>query len=115
MTIALHRLHPHFGAEVLGVNPTAPVDGETFGRILDAFNEYSVLVFRDQPLTDAQQIAFSRRFGPLEQTIKHIATNETIAREIADLSNVDLSGRMIPPGSANGSMRAAMLTPSPCT
>ena len=36
MTIALHRPHPRFGAEVLGVELTGRMDGEAFGRILAA-------------------------------------------------------------------------------
>jgi alpha-ketoglutarate-dependent 2,4-dichlorophenoxyacetate dioxygenase len=97
MTITLKRLHPLFVAEVGGIDLTEPIDDKTFAQILDAFNEHSVLIFHDQPLTDEEQIVFSRRFGPLEQTTKSIARNERVAREIADLSNVDPEGRMIPP------------------
>jgi alpha-ketoglutarate-dependent 2,4-dichlorophenoxyacetate dioxygenase len=97
MAITLKRLHPLFVAEVGGVDLTHPIDDGTFAQILDAFNEHSVLVFHDQPLTDEQQIVVSRRFGPLEPTIKSIARNERVAREIADLSNVDPEGRLIPP------------------
>jgi alpha-ketoglutarate-dependent 2,4-dichlorophenoxyacetate dioxygenase len=93
----LRRLHPLLGAEVLGVDLGKPVDAAAFALILDAFNEHSVLVFRDQDLSDEQQIAFSRRFGPLEQTTRSVAKNPKIAPEIADLSNVDAEGRMIPP------------------
>jgi alpha-ketoglutarate-dependent 2,4-dichlorophenoxyacetate dioxygenase len=96
MVITLKRLHPLFVAEVGGIDLTHPIDDGTFAQILDAFNEHSVLVFHDQPLTDAEQIVFSRCFGPLEQTTKSIAWNERVAREIADLSNVDPEGRLIP-------------------
>ena len=46
------------------------MDDATFGRIFDAFQEHSVLVFRDQVLTDEQQMAFSRRLGPLEVALQ---------------------------------------------
>jgi len=101
MAIAATRLsitpiHPHFGAEVAGVDLTRSLDDETFARIRAAFEEHSVLVFHDQPLSDEAQIAFSVRFGALEQTIASIAHNDKVAAEIADLSNVDRDGALIP-------------------
>jgi alpha-ketoglutarate-dependent 2,4-dichlorophenoxyacetate dioxygenase len=35
-------------------------------------NRYGVLVFRGQPLTGAQQIAFAQQFGPLDTTLKRV-------------------------------------------
>src|SRR5438034_105853 len=67
MTIA--PIHPCFGARVEGVDLGEPLDTATFQQIFDAFQEYSVLVFHGQRLTDETQMAFSRRFGPLETTI----------------------------------------------
>jgi alpha-ketoglutarate-dependent 2,4-dichlorophenoxyacetate dioxygenase len=96
-TLSLTRLPAPFGVEVLGVSLAGPLDAATFARIEDAFNEHSVLVFHDQFLTDAEQIAFSRRFGPLETTIRGVATEEVFAPEIAHLANVDGQGRAIPP------------------
>jgi taurine dioxygenase len=55
------------GAEVVGFDMREAVDDQAFGRIRQAFDQHSVLVFRDQQRLDpASHIAFSRRFGPLE-------------------------------------------------
>ena len=97
MTIAIDPLHPKLGARIAGVDLARPLDDATFTSIFEAFNEYSVLVFPKQALSDDEQIAFSRRFGALEQTISSIANKPNVARQIADLSNVDADGNMIDP------------------
>ena len=97
MTISVERVHPRFGARVTGVDLRAHLDDVTFKAIFEAFNEYSVLVFPNQPLTDDEQIVFSRRFGPLEETITSIANNPNVAREIAFLANIDPDGNLIDP------------------
>jgi len=93
--LQLRPIHPLFGVEVGNVD-LKHVDDETFARVRAAFEEYSVLVFHDQRLTDEEQIAFSIRFGPLEETISGIARNTQMRPEIADLSNVDPDGNVIP-------------------
>ena len=97
MTISIDRIHPKFGARITGVDLARALDDVTFTSIFEAFNEYSVLVFPKQALSDGEQIAFSRRFGALEQTISSIANTPNVARQIADLSNVDADGNMIDP------------------
>ena len=63
---------PGFAAELRGVTLTdVAADDETYRQTRAAFEEHSVLVFRDQDVTDDLQLAFSRRFGPLEVT--HVA------------------------------------------
>src|SRR5207344_1308848 len=49
-------------------------------------------------LTDEEQIAFSERFGPLETTIRTIASQARDLPEISNLSNVDTENRLIPRG-----------------
>jgi len=97
MSLTTRKLHPLLGAEIVGIDVKS-VDDATFKAIVDAFNEYSVLLFRGQSLTDEEQIAFSRRFGPLETTIRSIASQDRTLEHIANLSNVDAENRLIPTG-----------------
>jgi taurine dioxygenase len=53
------------GAEVRGLDLTNFDDG-AFDRIVRAWHDHSVLLFRDQHLDDRELIAFSRRFGDLD-------------------------------------------------
>lgn len=90
--VKIEKLHPHVGARVTGVDIREPIDEATFERIVDAFNEHSVLVFPGQDIDDEQQIAFSGRFGPLEETsFKVVADNPYVYM----LSNVDDEGEVL--------------------
>jgi alpha-ketoglutarate-dependent 2,4-dichlorophenoxyacetate dioxygenase len=97
MTLATRRLHEGFGIEIENVD-VRHVDAATFAEIATAFEEHSVLLFRGQTLGDAEQIAFSRRFGPLEVTIRTIASDGRTPPEISNLANVDAEDRLIPAG-----------------
>ena len=97
MSLTTRALHPLFGVELVGVDVNR-VDDATFAEVVAAFEEHSVLLFRGQSLTDEAQIAFSRRFGPLEVTIRSIASRAETPPHIANLSNVDGENRLIPTG-----------------
>jgi alpha-ketoglutarate-dependent taurine dioxygenase len=91
--LKLRPLHPLFGAEIIGLDLRQPLDDETFAEVLDAFNTYSVLLFRGQDLNDEQHVAFSQRFGELEKTSFAIATQNPY---IYRLANVDDEGNVLP-------------------
>ena len=82
-------VHSCLGAEVEGVDLARPLDAAVFRQVFDAFQEYSVLVFHDQRLTDAQQMAFTERFGPLEETLKAVGKENRLHPNLVDLSNID--------------------------
>ena len=93
--ISVTRLAPALGARVEGVDLTRPISDAAFAEIRAAFEEHSVLVFHDQPLDDAAQIAFSRHFGPLEVTL---SANPAAGTAFARQSNLDIkTGEVIPP------------------
>ncbi len=54
------------GAEVGGVDLQSDLADEVTAEIRQALLDYKVLVFRGQPITPAQHVAFARRFGELE-------------------------------------------------
>lgn len=92
--LIIQEVHPHIGAEIAGLDLREPVDEATFAALRDAFHRYSVLVFRDQGVTDDQQVAFSRRFGKLERTSFAIAAPNPY---VYSLSNVDDAGNVLAP------------------
>ena len=66
MAISVRKLHPLIGAEIRGVNLDRPLNRAELKAVEAAWLEHAVLVFPDQPITDEQQVAFSRCFGALE-------------------------------------------------
>ena len=88
---------PHFAAEVSGIDLTQPIGPEEVGAIEAGMDRYAVLVFHDQKLDDAQQVAFSRHFGPLEQATGDIQQGEQrrLSMEVNDISNLDQSNRVL--------------------
>lgn len=68
--ITVTKLGKHLGAEISGVDLSQPLDDETFAEIHKAFFDNEVVVFRNQKLTPGQQVAFTRRFGPLEAHVR---------------------------------------------
>jgi alpha-ketoglutarate-dependent 2,4-dichlorophenoxyacetate dioxygenase len=86
MTIEITRKGPTLFAEVQGVDLKQSLDDESFAILHQALLEHAVLHFPDQHLDDAQQEAFSRRFGPLEVTF------EDDKAYTARLGNIDYDG-----------------------
>jgi alpha-ketoglutarate-dependent 2,4-dichlorophenoxyacetate dioxygenase len=97
MTISTSALHPLFVGEVSGVDLRIPIDVETFRELARALDRYAVLVFRGQPLSDSQQIAFSRLFGPIETAFGSIRKDRKTRlgnRLLAEVSNIDANNKI---------------------
>jgi alpha-ketoglutarate-dependent 2,4-dichlorophenoxyacetate dioxygenase len=102
MPITIRPLNQDFAGEVAGIDCRRPLDPTEVAAIDAGMDRYAVLVFHDQPLSDAQQLAFTRHFGPLESyaTPGHIrrAQEQRLGPGIADFSNLDKDGNILSPG-----------------
>jgi alpha-ketoglutarate-dependent 2,4-dichlorophenoxyacetate dioxygenase len=88
-------LGPGFGAELRGVTlADVAADDAAYAATRAAFEEHSVLVFRDQEVTDELQLAFSRRFGPPELT--KVGSQGTGSHFVI-LSTIGPDGQVVPP------------------
>lgn len=94
--LEIKPLHPLFAAEVTGLDLSQEPEPETLNMIDEAFAEYSVLVFRNQDISDDQQIRFSQHFGELETT--KVGTPGA-GSELVVLTNIGPDGDIIPPTS----------------
>jgi len=64
--IRFEPLHDLFGARVTGIDLSAALSDEDIVVIHDAMDEYSLLCFPEQDMTDDAQLAFTRRLGEPE-------------------------------------------------
>ena len=62
--VRVSRIHPSLGAEVAGVDLSAPLDESTRHALSQALVDHLALVFHDQALTPAQYLAAASVFGP---------------------------------------------------
>src|SRR3954447_5825000 len=92
--LQIQPIGPLFAARVTGLDLSDLPDEVGFARLQEAFERYSVLVFPDQAIDDAAQVAFSERFGPLE-------TTRTGAKgaggKLIVLTNIGPDGQIAPP------------------
>lgn len=128
--ISAKPLHPTLGAEISGVDFSSPVSEKVFEEIHQAITkvyfrsqytcllittgvqqlrtckkQYGVLVFRNTGLTDEGHIAFSRKFGELDDVTPYISAgrqNRLKYPELFDVSNVEADGSILDPESSRG-------------
>jgi len=69
MTLDIRFADAPLGHEIRGIDLSGPVSDAVFAEIEAAYDNYGVVVFRGQKITPDQQIAFSKRFGPLDRYV----------------------------------------------
>ena len=92
MAIKIKKLHKKFGAEILNYKLSKDLNHKSFKEILKTFNEYGILLFRNQNLSIKNQVTFGRKFG---KVLIH-AVNQNHAKghpEIYVLSNLNNNGQ----------------------
>jgi alpha-ketoglutarate-dependent 2,4-dichlorophenoxyacetate dioxygenase len=112
MTLSFTQLHKHFAAEVSPVDLRQVHDKATLEQIQAGMDKYAVLVFRNQPFTNEEQLAFTQRFdGELHTksaTAAILGKNRFgYAGGLSDISNVGADGQIVGP---NDRRRMSMAT-----
>jgi alpha-ketoglutarate-dependent 2,4-dichlorophenoxyacetate dioxygenase len=96
MSLQLRSLHPLFAAEASGVDLRRPLDAATVRAIEAAMDRHAVLVWRDQPFDEDQQVAFARQFGRLDLGLRKARPGAHRLRydELIDISNLTPQGEV---------------------
>lgn len=96
MAVSIRQLHEVFFGEVSGVDLTRPLDAADVAAIEAGMDRYAVLVFHGQNISDEQQQAFSRNFGPLEESRGGNVTlpqDKRLGDGMNDVSNLGKDGK----------------------
>jgi alpha-ketoglutarate-dependent 2,4-dichlorophenoxyacetate dioxygenase len=103
MSITVKPVTPDFVAEISGLDLAQPLKPADRDAIEAVINRYSIVVFRGQTLTDDQQVAFARNFGPIQpaaQKARHTGVKHRLpGTDVADISNLDGDSKVLTPDS----------------
>jgi alpha-ketoglutarate-dependent 2,4-dichlorophenoxyacetate dioxygenase len=101
MALTFRKLHPTFVAEARGVQLSTLTDPKALAEIRAGMDEYGVLVFPEQPLTDDEHLAFAQALdGALHQrTGARVLTKSRFDNEaLGDISNLGNDGEILQQG-----------------
>ena len=96
MAISIRPLTPVVAGEVTGVDLTKTLSTADVAAIEAGMDKYAVLVFPEQAITDEQQQAFSKNFGPLENARGGNITKDgdkRLPEGMNDVSNLGKDGK----------------------
>jgi taurine dioxygenase len=87
------------GAEIRGLDLTRDIDDATFAVVEKAWHDNLILLFREQALSEDDQVRFARRFGALQGRPRPAAmraeSGEVRHPEIMLVSNIRKDGKLI--------------------
>src|SRR5471030_1994357 len=92
MTITIRQVGPCLAGEVEGLDMRQPLTRAQAEAIHAGMDRYAVLVFRNQQIDDAQQLAFTQALGTIEHAIGaslRAAADQRLPTTFADVSNLD--------------------------
>ena len=94
MPLTLAPLAPTFAARLDGLDVRRPLAPDEVAAVEAAMDRHAVLVLPGQDIDDAQQLAFTRHFGPLEEGANSTVRSGELrlAPAFADVSNLDRAG-----------------------
>jgi taurine dioxygenase len=91
--LSIRKLAPAIGAEIVGFDLRKPLSDEDFAEVLDVWHRHNVILFRDQYLTEDDQVRFGQRFGP--PAVSHSGRFTTKNPAVMLISNIRENGELI--------------------
>ena len=97
MPIEITPLTPHIGARLTGIDVRRPLTAAEVEAIDAGMTRHAGLVLPGQDISDEQQLAFTRNFGPLEEGANSTVRTSELRLDpaFADVSNLDKSGEKL--------------------
>jgi alpha-ketoglutarate-dependent 2,4-dichlorophenoxyacetate dioxygenase len=98
MAVTIRPLTPGFAGEVAGVDLRRAITRDEVAAIEAGMDEFAVLVFHDQDITDEQQVAFTRNFGDIELSEASNVTSagqRRLSSQLSDISNLDRDNKLL--------------------
>jgi alpha-ketoglutarate-dependent 2,4-dichlorophenoxyacetate dioxygenase len=95
--IKIDPISKDFGARVTNIDLTQSLSDDLVSALVAAIDRYGVLVFPGRPVSQEQQVAFTKNFGPLDYgPQKALKTIQVRLEEeaLSDISNVDAEGKI---------------------
>ncbi len=100
MGLSVRQIPAAFAAEILGADLRLGPERTLIAAVNAAVADYAVVVLRDQAIGDADQVRFSRAFGPLELppqiNLRGSIRRRRLGPELYDVSNIDENGDFLP-------------------
>ena len=91
--IGVRPLSASIGAEIIGIDLSQPMSDALFAKVLDAWHQNLVILFRDQQLSEDDQVRFGALFGP--PAVSHTKRFTTANPAVMLISNIRENGQMI--------------------
>lgn len=101
MSLKIEQVHKYFVGEVSGIDLSDPLSKSEVIQIEEGMDQFGVLIFREQFLSDEEQVSYTKNFGELEL---HVGSNvlkgneRRLSLEFADVSNLDQDGEILKKG-----------------
>jgi alpha-ketoglutarate-dependent 2,4-dichlorophenoxyacetate dioxygenase len=96
MPFKLTPINPGFAAHASGIDLSKELTPSEVGSIVEAMDEFAVLVWQGLSLTADQQIRFAEHFGPFDGSMRSVSgrRNRLGDERVLDVSNVGIDGRV---------------------
>src|SRR6516225_12442052 len=91
--IGVRPLSASIGAEIIGIDLSQPMSDALFAKVLDTWHQNLVILFRDQRLSEDDQVRFGARFGP--PAVSHTKRFTTANPAVMLISNIRENGQVI--------------------